>query len=196
MTRKRPLRYKKGNDVKFIIVGALLSLGSLAMAAETSSFSASSMKKPELNPPPYMRSTEAGTAITSLNNGTQLFSLAGFYEFDNGYALGGRTLLPVGGGNYQVYKLELLGRMFITNDDNITFLEANLSEIAFNRPNGADFGTSLGLSYGYKHQFTNSFSVGGAAGLELATGTLAHNEFNGTRGRLYNRLDITASYYY
>lgn len=178
--------------MKSVLLSLVLLSTTAALAMETES----RLTMPE-TVQPKMNSTEFSLLGTSFNSGSMMSAIAAIHEFDNGYALGARGLLPLTtGGEAQVYMAQLFSRVYLTNDENITYFEVSLGEVFFNQPSGTDYTASIGLEYGYKRQITNQFSAGASMGVEYAGARMANDNFYNNTGYLYNKLGLNASYYY
>jgi hypothetical protein len=141
--------------------------------------------------------TEAGFQISSINDGSVFASLAVTHEFENGFDLGVRGLLPMEYRKQaQAYMGEVFGRFMMVNDVNQMYIETNLTQGFFNTNYGTVAFGMVGASYGYTRHIGKQFALGALIGVDYSPSQLSHDGVFNHSSTLYNHIGVSGGYYF
>lgn len=141
--------------------------------------------------------TEAGFQMSSINNGSAFASLSVAHEFDNGFDLGIRGLLPMEYSKQaQAYMGQIYGRFMLVNDINQMYIEINGTQGFFNAPEGTDAFNMIGAGYSYTRHLTAQFAASALIGVDYSGTRLSHDEVISSSPTFYNHIGVSGSYFF
>ncbi len=139
--------------------------------------------------------TEFGLMVSSIAGGTQYANLGLIRHVGENWELGIRGSLPMEfGEEASVYMGQLFGRYAFINSDNVMFLEAQAIQGFYSSKNTTTPFGGLGLTYGYRRNFTSEFNAGVNMGVDWATARITRNEYVSNTDALYNRVSFVGGY--
>lgn len=142
-----------------------------------------------------MNLTEVGLTYSSISNGMSFASVGVIHEYENGFSLGARGLMPLQfTDNSQIYMGQVVGRFMILNEANQIYVDTTLGlAYANQKDEGASFGVG-GLAVGYLHQIQRDLKVGASLGADYSYRRIEDGTVVTTGGTLNNRLGINGTY--
>lgn len=139
--------------------------------------------------------TEFGLMVHSIGGGSQYANLALIRHVGENWELGVRGSLPMEfGEEASVYMAQLLARYAFINTDNVMFLEGQIVQGFYSVENSTSPFGGIGLSYGYRRNFTPEFNAGLNLGVDWATARITRVDYRSNTDALYNRVNFVGGY--
>ncbi len=139
--------------------------------------------------------TEFGLMVSSIAGGTQYANLGLIRHVGENWEIGIRGSLPMEfGEEASVYMGQIFGRYAFINSDNVMYLEAQAIQGFYSWEQSTTPFGGLGLTYGYRRNFTPEFNAGVNLGVDWATARISRNEYVSNTDALYNRVNFVGGY--
>ncbi len=178
--------------IRFVLP-LILILGFQVSAQETTNANIIKTETPAYSIAPKTMATEFGIMSSSINSGTRFANVGIMRQWQNGFELGVRGLMPVDfERETQTYMGQLFMRFDFVNAVNVMFLETSLFQGFF-----SDFGTTafagFGATYGYRRELMNDFTAGVNIGVDWSTSRISRDNISDVSA-LYSRLGVVGGY--
>jgi CubicO group peptidase (beta-lactamase class C family) len=199
----KPKAASEGTIVKTLaallpLLAALASVSTAQAASEILTAPQISAKSSTVSVPLDRSSvTEAGAIVSSINDGALFGTVGFFHEYEDGFTLGGRAVLPMQySHDAQVYAAQGVGRFMLSYDANQMYLEATISEDIFTKQGETLLTTMVGANYGYMRVISQDVRIGAAIGLDYSRDRIEDNAFAFNSPTVYNKFAIMGSLYF
>lgn len=190
--------------MKTVWISILFAIALPASAQETGgsvSFRSASTSSTSIlsTAPDYSKNdfTEAGFTTSSINGGSTFATVSLGHEFENGFTLGARGLMPMNfARESQIYLGQVFGRFPFLNAQNILYIEPRITQGFFSAEGGGtNYFAMFGATYGYIRRFKGDFALGINIGADYAPSRPARNQFVSSSAIL-SQLGLTGGYYF
>ena len=176
-----------------LLLSVIMLLSSLSLQANSSESVIKSTEKQSLLP--SISTMEPSLSFLSLNQGTQLMSIAVVSKMNSWISLGLEGDLPINFEKQeQFYMTRLMSRFHIFHSINSIYLQTGVSLGFFNGVNGGDNFLALSGLLGYRYTFSNNWEFGGQAGLQAFDSRFEDGRFLNNEESFHSRISVVGAY--